>query len=173
MINIALWLIVIMSSIFVAFDSHKNKISVNSNSYSSKNGAVTWLVFCLCLWVLFFPIYLYKRANALKSQNKNHTLGTVAGIGLITAQIVIIFLMFTGDIKMSTAELQTEVEQNIRETWSKEPSLANTHINSFFLIHKTGNQYEGLVEATSDGQTNKIIMDVTYDGKQFMWHVRQ
>ena len=32
---------------------------------------------------------------------------------------------------------------------------------------------EGLLDASVDGEREKLVVDVTYDGKQFMWQVRQ
>jgi hypothetical protein len=101
------------------------------------------------------------------------TPGTVIGFILFAVQCAVLVLMFTGDIKMSTVDLQAQIEQSIRETWAKEPALAGATIHSLNLIHKTGNQYEGLLEASMDGETEKLTIDVTYDGKQFMWQVRQ
>ena len=173
MINIAMFAIVIASAIWVAIDSHKNKIAVDSKPYSANNGALAWLLSCIFLWIFLFPTYLFKRAKHLKAQGSNPTLGTVVGLLLIAVQAGIVLLMFTGDIKMSTADLQIEVELSIRETWSLEPTLADAEIKSFGLIHKTGNQYEGVLEVTTYGMPERIVVDVTYDGKQFMWQVRQ
>lgn len=99
--------------------------------------------------------------------------GTAVGFILYAFCCILLVLSFTGNIKMSTAELQTQVEQSIRETWAKEPELAEIAIHSFNLIHKTGNHYEGLLEVSVNGETAKFTIDVAYDGKQFMWQVKQ
>lgn len=222
MINIAMWAILIGTTIWVGYDSRKYRIAVGKKPYSLNNGSLAWVMSCVLLWIGIFPYYLVRRARVLKSRkikssgpatvqcplcqqelevpsemfgqvaqcpacNRDIRLsrdaatdepttdpapGTVIGFILFAVQCVVLVLMFTGDIKMTTADLQTQIEQSIRETWANEPALAGATIHSLSLIHKTGNQYEGLLEVSMDGQTERLTIDVTYDGKQFMWQVR-
>lgn len=103
----------------------------------------------------------------------NPTLTTVVGFIVFAIQCALLILMFTGDIKMSTADLQTQVEESIRAKLAKEPATAEIQVKLLALVHKNGNQYEGIVEISAGGETKQFTVDVTYDGKQFMWQIRR
>ena len=57
--------IVVVSSLWVAIDSKKNKIPSYGEDYTLNTGAVTWLIGCLLLWIFAFPSYLYRRHQFL------------------------------------------------------------------------------------------------------------
>jgi len=55
-------IVVVASSIVVALDAHKNRVSVSaSRPYSLNTGALAWLLTCLLIWVFGFPYYLVRR----------------------------------------------------------------------------------------------------------------
>jgi hypothetical protein len=175
MLDMLIWGIVIVSSIWVLIDARSIGVKNGQIRGIANMGPAAWFFVCLLLWIIGFPMYLakrpeYKRLNGKISSN---ALPTFIGVTAIAVVVLSIALTFTGDIKVSTQDLQTEVLQNIRETWAKEPILANAQISSLNLVHKSGNQYEGLLDASLDGKREKLVIDVTYDGKQFMWQVRQ
>lgn len=60
--------IVIMTTIWVGYDAEKNKITTDNKPYSANNGAVPWVIFCLLLWIIAFPCYLYKRSHITKEK---------------------------------------------------------------------------------------------------------
>lgn len=173
--GVIIWLTVIASSIWVLVDAKSIGVKKGQIKGVGNIGPWGWFFVCLLLWIIGFPFYLYKRGEYKRVNGKagGTVVATSIGLAVIAFQAVLIILTLTGDIKMSTSDLQQEVRTSIEETWSKEPSLANSKIQSFNLIHKTGNEYEGLLEVSADGATEKLIVDVTYDGKQFLWHVRQ
>ena len=74
---------------------------------------------------------------------------------------------------VSTEALAKEVQENIEQTWAKQPDFASARIKSFTLVHKGGKQYRGLMEAEQDGESYTLGVDVTYDGKSFMWEIAQ
>jgi len=53
--------IIVLSSIWVAYDAHQNKISIDGKPYSLNNGWPAWFLTCLLLWLAGFPYYIYKR----------------------------------------------------------------------------------------------------------------
>lgn len=57
-------LTVIVTTIWVAFDSQSKRIPTDSNPYSLNNGALAWFFMCALLWIVGFPYYLYKRSKA-------------------------------------------------------------------------------------------------------------
>jgi hypothetical protein len=173
--SVILIVIVIASSIWVLVDANNIGVKKGQIAGITNMGPAGWFFACLLLWIIGFPMYLAKRGEYKRVNQKpgGSAVATVFGLALIAVQVVVIIMMFTGDIKMPTSELQQAVRKNIEETWAKEPALASIKIHSFLLIHKTGNQYEGLLEIAANGETEKHIVDVTYDGKQFVWQIRQ
>ena len=175
MINYVMLGIVLGSSIWVLVDAKSIGVQKGQIKGIANMGPVSWFIVCLLLWIIGFPMYLAKRGEYKRVNGKpgGSSVATIVGLGIIVAYVVVTSMFITGDIKMSTADLQTQIEQSIRETWAKEPALAGATIHSFNLIHKIGNQYEGLLDASIDNKSEKLMIDVTYDGKQFMWQARQ
>lgn len=176
--EVVLWMIIIGSSIWVLVDSKSIGVKKNQISGIGNMGPWGWFFACLLLWIIGFPLYLAKRGEYKRVNGKegSSVVATVIGLVLVVVQVVqvaVIIMKFTGDIKIPTSKLQQEVRKNIEETFTKQPALASTRIQSFMLIHKTGNQYEGLLEVNANGATEKLVVDVTYDGKGFMWQIRQ
>ena len=76
-------------------------------------------------------------------------------------------------LKPSHSKLEDEVRQSIEETWRNKPETRYNHkILSFSLVHKGGNQYDGLLEADIDHKQVRISVEVTYDGSSFIWKMR-
>jgi hypothetical protein len=173
--EVILWMIVVASSIWVLVDAKSIGVQKGQIKGMGDIGPWGWFFVCLLFWIIGFPFYLAKRGEYKRINGKGDgsAVTTVIGSVLIAVQVAVIIMLFTGDIKMRTSDLQDEVRKNIAESWAKEPALANAKILAFRLIHKTGNQYEGLLEASALGVTEKLVVDVTYDGKQFLWQVRR
>lgn len=75
-------------------------------------------------------------------------------------------------LKPSQSKLQDEVRQSIEQTWASKPETRDNKVRSFSLVHKGENQYDGLLEADIGGKQVSIPVEVTYDGKSFMWKIR-
>lgn len=74
---------------------------------------------------------------------------------------------------VSTEALTKEVRASIEKTWAAEPALASAKIKEFSLVHKEGQQYRGLLEAEQNGEAITVALDVTFDGKAFIWEIEQ
>jgi hypothetical protein len=174
-VGVILWMIVVASSIWVFVDAKSIGVQKGQIKGVADIGPWGWFFACLLFWIIGFPFYLAKRGEyrRINSKGEGSPVVTAIGLVLIAVQVAVIIMLFTGDIKISTSDLQVEVRKSIAETWAKEPALASAKIQSFGLIHKTGNQYEGLLEVAAYGRTEKLVVDVTYDGKQFLWQVRR
>ena len=72
---------------------------------------------------------------------------------------------------LSTEELAKEVQANIEEKWVSEAEWETVVIHSFTLVHKGEQQYRGILEASQNGETVTLGVDVTYDGESFMWKI--
>jgi hypothetical protein len=64
--------IVIVTSIWVAYDSRVHRVSINNKPYSLDNGALAWFIFCVLLWIVTFPYYFVKRSKTLKQKQNEH-----------------------------------------------------------------------------------------------------
>lgn len=73
--------------------------------------------------------------------------------------------------QLSTEELAKEVQANIEEKWASEAEWETVVIDSFTLVHKGEQQYRGILEASQNGETVTLGVDVTYDGESFMWEI--
>lgn len=89
--------------------------------------------------------------------------------------LVVVLLLGVGLLTgcgASTEMLTKQVQASIEETWAKDPDLKNVKIKSFMLVHKGGNQYSGVLEtAATAGEALSLNLDVTYDGKAFVWKI--
>ncbi|MDP8224346.1 MAG: SHOCT domain-containing protein [Candidatus Lernaella stagnicola] len=68
MIGYLIAVIVFGTTIWVGFDAKANKITVTDKPYSGNNGAVAWVLSCLFLWIVCFPLYLSKRSKQLAAR---------------------------------------------------------------------------------------------------------
>ena len=69
--------------------------------------------------------------------------------------------MLSGCGGASTEAVAKDVQSRI-EAW---PSFATARITSFTLVHKGGQQYRGLLEATKDGESVTYDVEVITDGE--------
>jgi len=81
------------------------------------------------------------------------------------------FSLFIISCEYSTADLADEVKLSIIEEWDK-VGIESNIIEGFSLIHKSGNEYIGLLEVKEDGERYQLSVDVTYDGTTFMWEIQ-
>jgi hypothetical protein len=91
-----------------------------------------------------------------------------------TSNMIVVLLLGIGLLAgcgVSTETLTKQVRASIEETWAKDHDLKNLRIKSFMLVHKSGNQYAGVLEADADGEALSLNLDVVYDGKTFVWKV--
>jgi hypothetical protein len=65
-----IWLIVIGTSIWVFFDANKIGVKKGQLKGVCNMGPGGWLITCLFLWIIGFPVYLIKRPE-LKRINSN------------------------------------------------------------------------------------------------------
>jgi hypothetical protein len=61
MIVIIELLVIVVTSIWVAYDAHKNKLSIDGKKYAWNNGWFAWLLSCVALWIVSFPYYIFRR----------------------------------------------------------------------------------------------------------------
>jgi hypothetical protein len=166
---------ILASGIWVVIDSHKNKITSGKGQYTTNNGALAWGLGCLLLWLIVFPWYLRNRHRQLTERGEGNRTkpASMVGLGLWAAVILAIVLPFTGIIRMSTSELAGIVKTNIQQTYAKNPQTANLVVDSLELVHKGGNDYDGILKFHSGAEHATLPVDVTFDGAQMTWKPHQ
>ncbi|MCD0156317.1 SHOCT domain-containing protein [Deinococcus sp. 6GRE01] len=60
--------LVLVTTIWMTYDSAQLKIPVDSKPYSMNNGAPAWFLSGLLLWIATFPYYLVKRSKVTGGQ---------------------------------------------------------------------------------------------------------
>jgi hypothetical protein len=73
--------------------------------------------------------------------------------------------------KMSTEQLEAHVKDQIADKLRIAPKTRDIQIQSFGLVHQQGNEYKGLLNVRNGIVTETLNVDVTYDGRQFMWQI--
>lgn len=73
-----IWIIVIGTTIWVAYDAKGNRIPIDNKPYSLNNGALAWFLSCALLWIAGFPYYLYKRSKVLSERQTPSQSGSAA-----------------------------------------------------------------------------------------------
>ncbi len=66
-------IIVIVSTIWVGIDSHKNQVSSDKNSEYNNGHSVAWVLMCLLIWIIGFPYYLIRRHQVLSGGSSAQT----------------------------------------------------------------------------------------------------
>jgi hypothetical protein len=111
-------------------------------------------------------------APQMSGQTWYHGIGpTAIGYAMYAACLACIAYAFLGGSALTQQQLESQVRQNIQETFLKDPATKGIQIQGFNLIHDSGNKYKGMLTAQTDGKTETVEVDVTYDGKGFMWKI--
>ncbi len=90
----------------------------------------------------------------------------LAGLTLATTLLL-------GACSYSTDDLAKEVRANMAETLSQDAGTAHVEITDFNLVHIDGKQYRGILKTTEHGQKFTYTVNVTFDGKNFMWEIEE
>lgn len=161
---------VLLTAILMAVEANSvgagNDQDRNPNG-KKREGPILWFAWGVVLWVVGYPMWMARRAKyGLRNLCAPSILVALVFLGVIAA------VSLNGGVKVSTADLQGQVLQSIQEKFAENPQLAGVRINSFHLVHEEGNEYKGVLQIEENGSTATDIVDVTYDGKQFMWRIR-
>jgi len=163
-------LIVGLTSLWVGFDSRRYQIPSSNAPYTWRNGAVSWFVCCLLMWILVFPIYLFKRRGILKRRGfKTSSAEYVVGALAIVVVAFIALWPFLFGNRLSTPDLETQVRLSLGQTLQNNPKMRNVTVKSVKLVRREGNQYDGIAVIQIRGVEEQHEISVTYDGKIYQW----
>jgi hypothetical protein len=164
MLILILYALLALSTIWVLIDSRRNQVPTGKGPYAGSNTLV-WLGMCIALWIVAFPIYLFRRAKTLKERNPSSS-GTAAFVlgGLCVA--IVLFctvgtliwgsgIKITSDRRMTDSELTQHVKKLIEDKWQENAASKDLRMKDITLAHQTGDEYEGSLVAESSGQEGK------------------
>jgi hypothetical protein len=97
----------------------------------------------------------------------------VAPLGIsvlaIAAYFGIVFAIVFATYSPDPQELAAEVKPLILEEWQKKPDLQGATIDNIKLEHQKGPVFTGYVEATMAGKSERLPLEVDYDGETIQW----
>ena len=76
--------------------------------------------------------------------------------------------------RLTTTELTEQVQEHILEKWEElysEEELDEVELQSFILVHKSDNEYSGVLETIEYGEEYSYTVSVIYDGEYFSWEI--
>jgi len=78
---------------------------------------------------------------------------------------------FFGGVVLTREQLETQVRQNIEQSFRGNVSTMGTEIKSFTLVHEGGNKYKGTLTAQTGKKSETAEVNVTYDGRGIVWKI--
>lgn len=111
-----------------------------------------------------------KEAHGNNYPKKSWVLPFLAGVSMWVVVLLIgsIAHMIKG---VDTKQMAEKVKPLILAEWHKQPEFRDTTIQDITLVHKSGNMYTGLINATINGESDRLILEITHDGKNLIWQV--
>ena len=87
--------------------------------------------------------------------------------------LALMLLMITScdmNTRLSTTELADQVQVSMVETW-EEQEVEGLEVESLILVHKSDNEYSGVLKTIEDGEEYSYTVSVIYDGEYFSWEI--
>ena len=91
--------------------------------------------------------------------------------------LALMLMMITScdmNTRLTTAELTEQVQEHILEKWEElysEEELEEVELKSFILVHKSDNEYSGVLETIEYGEEYSYTVSVIYYGEYFSWEI--
>jgi hypothetical protein len=99
-------------------------------------------------------------------------------IGIFGAGIVLVVAVSMSSGTAATSpeptpeELAAEVKLLILQEWKKSPGLEKGTIQKVSLVPRGGGRYSGHIEATLDGQPERLPLEVVRDRETIRWEIK-
>ena len=86
--------------------------------------------------------------------------------------VLVLIIMTSCDLikRLSTTELAEQVQVSMVETW-EEQEVEGLEVESLILVHKSDNEYSGVLKTIEDGEEYSYTVSVIYDGEYFSWEI--
>jgi hypothetical protein len=72
--------------------------------------------------------------------------------------------------RLTTTELAEQVQVSMVETW-EEQEVEGLEVKSLILVHKSDNEYSGVLKTIEDEEEYSYTVSVVYDGEYFSWEI--
>lgn len=161
----------ILTSFWVYFDARRIGVRKGQVSGIANMPPSSWLLGSLLLSIVTIPLYLSKRHEFARINDKkagSNMLGWVA----YSALLIFALLPYTGLLRMSTPELEIAVQKSITETFAANANLAAVVPKAVNLNPSEGDRYLGTVTVESEGISQTIPLEVNYDGRELRWETK-
>jgi GYF domain 2 len=96
----------------------------------------------------------------------------LAGFAAVGVYTTVVFLIATAASHPDPNALAAAVKPLILQEWHKRPALQGLSIQDIALVHKGGKVYTGFVETTRGGQSERLVLEVVFDGHTIAWEVK-
>ncbi len=86
---------------------------------------------------------------------------------------LLIFIMTIScdmNTRLSTTELAEQVQVSMIETW-EDQEIEELQVKSLILVHKSDNEYSGVLKTIEDEEEYSYTVSVVYDGEHFSWEI--
>ena len=90
-----------------------------------------------------------------------------------TKILLLVFTMMTScdlNTRLTTTELAEQVQVSMVETW-EEQEVEGLEVKSLILVHKSDNEYSGVLKTIEDEEEYSYTVSVVYDGEYFSWEI--
>ena len=90
-----------------------------------------------------------------------------------TKILLLVFTMMTScdlNTRLTTTELAEQVQVSMVETW-EEQEVEGLEVKSLILVHKSDNEYSGVLKTIEDEEEFSYTVSVVYDGEYFSWEI--
>jgi len=86
--------------------------------------------------------------------------------------VLVLIIMTSCDLntRLSTTELAEQVQVSMVETW-EEQEVEGLEVESLILVHKSDNEYSGVLKTIEYGEEYSYTVSVIYDGEYFSWEI--
>ena len=98
--------------------------------------------------------------------------GIIFGILAIIGNIILIIYVALEYPNTSRESITNEIQKSIVEKYSETNDEIEI-VEDLVLVHKSGNDYIGSITLSSKGITEKLSVDIIYDGKAFSWKIER
>ncbi len=92
------------------------------------------------------------------------------GVALICFAISFV-LLANASKNVDLASIESQVMTSIEKKFAQSPETSSIKVQGISLAHKNGNKYSGLLTTLTDGKTEAVELDVTYDATGFKWQI--
>ncbi len=91
-------------------------------------------------------------------------------VGLIF--LICVTSIFITSCGVSIEDLTEEVKISMEQTWIDE-GITGITIKDLTLVHKSGNEYAGILETQEPNGNFKYTVEVIYDGENIRWEIAE